>query len=62
MTQTDDAEAHASAAIPPLTGGVARTLTALSAALAILGRPRPDLLAAYRWSDEFLEGNPGLRL
>ncbi len=37
MTQTDAAEAHASAAIPPLTGGVARTLTALSAALAILG-------------------------
>jgi pre-rRNA-processing protein TSR3 len=36
------------------------SVEALYAALAILGRPRPELLADYRWADEFLRLNPGL--
>ena len=30
------------------------------AALFLLGEPRDDLLAEYRWRDEFLRLNPGL--
>lgn len=33
------------------------SIEALFAALFILGSPRPDLLAGYRWSKEFLEGS-----
>lgn len=36
------------------------SVEALYAALALLGKPRPDLLASYRWAGEFLEGNPHL--
>lgn len=36
------------------------SVEALYAALAILGRPRADLLAAYRWADEFLDANPSI--
>jgi pre-rRNA-processing protein TSR3 len=37
------------------------SLEALYAALAILGEPRPELLAAYRWREAFLAANPALR-
>lgn len=60
-------------ALPPLTtayprrshtfedpeGGLA-SIEALYAALALLGRPAPELLAGYRWADEFLRLNPAL--
>lgn len=36
------------------------SIEALYAALALMGVPRPDLLAAYRWSDEFLRLNRDL--
>lgn len=36
------------------------SVEALYAALALLGEPRPELLAGYRWADEFLAANPGL--
>jgi len=36
------------------------SIEALYAALAILGRPRPELLHGYRWAREFLDRNPGL--
>ena len=36
------------------------SLEALYAALAILGRPRPELLDGYRWSSDFLRLNPGM--
>lgn len=36
------------------------SVEALYAALAILGRPRPELLAGYRWAEEFLAANPQL--
>jgi len=34
------------------------SIEALYAALALLGDPRPALLARYRWADEFLALNP----
>jgi pre-rRNA-processing protein TSR3 len=37
------------------------SVEALYAALALLGAPRPELLASYRWADAFLEANPALR-
>lgn len=36
------------------------SVEALYAALALLGRPRRDLLAGYRWAEEFLAANPDL--
>jgi len=36
------------------------SVEALYAALALLGRPRPELLVNYRWADEFLRFNPCL--
>jgi pre-rRNA-processing protein TSR3 len=36
------------------------SVEALYAALAILGEPRPELLAAYHWREAFLDRNPGL--
>ncbi len=36
------------------------SIEALYAALALLGRPRPDLLEHYRFRDAFLAANPGL--
>ena len=36
------------------------SVEALYAALALLGQPTPDLLAGYRWREEFLRANPGL--
>lgn len=36
------------------------SVEALYAALALLGRPRPELLRGYRWADAFLAANPGL--
>ncbi|MEZ6017215.1 MAG: DUF367 domain-containing protein [Planctomycetota bacterium] len=36
------------------------SIEAIYAALALMGRRRPDLLAAYRWADEFLRLNPNL--
>ena len=36
------------------------SVEALYAALAILGRPRPELLEGYRWASEFLRANPEL--
>jgi pre-rRNA-processing protein TSR3 len=36
------------------------SIEALYAALALLGDPRPEMLASYRWADEFLALNPGL--
>lgn len=36
------------------------SVEALYAALALLGAPRPELLAHYRWAPEFLAANPGL--
>lgn len=36
------------------------SVEALYAALALLGEPRPELLARYRWRAEFLAANPGL--
>jgi pre-rRNA-processing protein TSR3 len=36
------------------------SVEALYAALAILGRPRPELLEGYRWAEEFLAANPQL--
>jgi pre-rRNA-processing protein TSR3 len=36
------------------------SIEALYAALALLGRPRADLMASYRWADEFLAQNPSL--
>ncbi len=38
------------------------SVEALFAATVILGRPRPDLLAGYRWADEFLRRNGWLPL
>jgi pre-rRNA-processing protein TSR3 len=38
------------------------SVEALFAALHVLGDPRPELLAGYRWRDEFLRLNPGLRV
>lgn len=38
------------------------SVEALYAALAILGRPRRDLLQGYRWADAFLDSNPSLGL
>ena len=37
------------------------SVEALYAALFIMGECRPELLASYRWADEFLELNPTLR-
>lgn len=37
------------------------SVEALYAALAILGDPRPELLAEYRWAKAFLDANPQLR-
>ena len=37
------------------------SVEALYAATALLGMPRPELLAHYRWAEEFLAANPGLR-
>jgi pre-rRNA-processing protein TSR3 len=42
------------------TSGLA-SVEALYAALAILGDPRPELLAKYRWAQAFLDANPALR-
>lgn len=36
------------------------SVEALYAATALLGSPRPELLAHYRWAPEFLAANPGL--
>jgi pre-rRNA-processing protein TSR3 len=36
------------------------SIEALYAALALLGDPRPELLASYRWAREFLDKNPAL--
>jgi pre-rRNA-processing protein TSR3 len=36
------------------------SVEALYAAVALLDAPRPDLLAHYRWADEFLAANPRL--
>jgi len=36
------------------------SVEALYAALALLGEPRPELLADYRWREQFLAANPGL--
>jgi ribosome biogenesis protein Tsr3 len=36
------------------------SVEALFAATALLGAPRPELLARYRWADAFLAANPGL--
>ena len=36
------------------------SVEALFAASVILGEPRPEWLAAYRWREEFLARNPGL--
>lgn len=36
------------------------SIEALYAALALLGEPAPELLAQYRWADEFLRLNPVL--
>ena len=36
------------------------SVEALYAATVLLGRPRPELLATYRWAPEFLAANPGL--
>lgn len=36
------------------------SVEALYAALCLLGEPRPELLAAYRWRADFLAANPGL--
>jgi pre-rRNA-processing protein TSR3 len=36
------------------------SVEALYAALALLGEPRPELLADYRWREDFLRANPGL--
>ena len=36
------------------------TVEALYAAIALLDGPRPELLAHYRWADEFLAANPDL--
>ena len=36
------------------------SIEALHAALALLGRPRPELLSGYRWAEEFLARNPSL--
>jgi len=36
------------------------SVEALYAATALLGDPRPELLATYRWADAFLEANPDL--
>jgi pre-rRNA-processing protein TSR3 len=36
------------------------SIEALYAALALLGDARPELLAGYRWKDEFLRSNPSL--
>jgi pre-rRNA-processing protein TSR3 len=36
------------------------SIEALYAALALLGNPRPELLANYRWAPEFLSRNPDL--
>jgi pre-rRNA-processing protein TSR3 len=36
------------------------SIEALYAALALLGQPRSELLARYRWADEFLSLNPEL--
>jgi pre-rRNA-processing protein TSR3 len=36
------------------------SIEALYAALALLGRPRPELLAGYHWGSEFLAANPEL--
>lgn len=38
------------------------SVEALFAALRLLEDPRPELLASYRWRQEFLELNPGLRV
>jgi pre-rRNA-processing protein TSR3 len=37
------------------------SVEALYAALAILGHPRRELLAEYRWAQAFLDANPNLR-
>jgi pre-rRNA-processing protein TSR3 len=36
------------------------SVEALYAALALLDTPRPELLAHYRWGEDFLAANPGL--
>lgn len=36
------------------------SVEALYAMLALLGEVRPELLASYRWKDEFLRLNPGV--
>lgn len=36
------------------------SVEALYAATAVLGDPRPELLAGYRWASEFLAANPDL--
>ncbi len=36
------------------------SVEALYAALALMGRPRRDLLDSYRWADEFLRRNAGV--
>jgi pre-rRNA-processing protein TSR3 len=36
------------------------SVEALYAAMALLDRPHPELLAGYRWADEFLTANPDL--
>jgi pre-rRNA-processing protein TSR3 len=59
--------------LPPLTSAYPRrskdfedpaeglaSVEALHAALTLLGRPRQDLLATYRWREEFLAANPSL--
>ncbi len=45
--------------VPDPATGLA-SVEALYAALALLGRPRPELLAGYHWADEFLRANPEL--
>jgi len=38
------------------------SIEALFAAVYLLAGPRPELLAGYRWADEFLERNPSLSI
>jgi pre-rRNA-processing protein TSR3 len=45
--------------VPDPEDGLA-SVEALYAATAVLGDPRPELLAGYRWAAEFLAANPDL--
>lgn len=45
--------------VPDPDGGLA-SVEALFAATVVMGEPRPELLAGYHWSREFLAANPQL--